>query len=97
MLAEEFLARRVPEAGRGRLGAPMAFWEGRRSVYYQSVYTQGVQALAALGPPELVDCMLRLYVARTAFRIARPSDLLEVARGIFPEADRILGQFGIRP
>ena len=92
-----FLARSVPPAGRGRAGEPMTFWEGRRSDYYRSVYVQTAQALAALGPPDAVDCVLRLYVARTAYRIARPSHFVEAAQAVFPGAAGTLARFGIRP
>ena len=87
----------IPAAGRGRVGEPMTFWERQRAAYFRSVYVQGAQALAALGDPEAVDCALRLYVARTAFRIARPRDLVEAARAVFPGAAETLAGFGIRP
>jgi len=87
----------VPVEGRGRVGEPMAFWERRQAAYYRSVYVQGAQALAALGDPEAVDCALRLYVARTAYRIARPRDLVQAARVVFPDAQATLAAFGIRP
>ena len=91
-----YLSRPVPAAGRGRAGEPMAFWEGRQGAYYRSVYVQPVQALAALGPAELVDCALRLYVAHTAYRIARPRDLVEALSAVFPDAPATLARFGIR-
>ena len=86
----------VPAAGKGRLGEPMTFWDARRSVYYRSVYVQGAQALAALGDPDRVDCALRLYVARTAFRIARPGDLVEALGAVFPGAAGSLAAYGVR-
>ena len=91
-----FLARRIPPAGRGRLGEPMTYWEPRPEAYYRSVYVQGVQALAALGQPDLVDCALRLYVARAAYRIARPRHLVDAARTVFPGAAETLARFGVR-
>lgn len=93
----EFQGRPVPAAGRGRLGEPMTFWESRQSSYYRSVYVQGAQALAALGAPDLVDCALRLYVARNAYRVARPADLVAAAHAVFPDAPAVLARFGIRP
>ncbi|MDQ1437880.1 MAG: hypothetical protein QOK43_1509 [Acidimicrobiaceae bacterium] len=90
-----FVGLAVPVAGKGHAGEPMAFWESRQSAYYRSVYVQPVQALAALGPPELVDCALRLYVARNAYRIARPVDLLEALKVVFPNAPATLARYGI--
>ena len=92
-----FMSREIPAAGRGRLGEPMTFWESRQSVYYRSVYVQGAQALGALGDAELVDCALRLYVARNAHRVARPADLLDAARAVFPNAAETFARFGVRP
>lgn len=91
-----YLSRPIPPAGQGRAGEPMAFWESRRDAYYRSVYVQPVQALAALGPADLVDCALRLYVARTAYRIARARDLMEALTAVFPDARAKLARFGIR-
>jgi len=87
----------IPAAGRGHLGEAMTYWESRRSAYYRSVYVQGAQALAALGDPGLVDCALRVYVARNAYRVARPGDLLDAARAVFPDAAEVLARYGIRP
>ncbi|MDQ3570485.1 MAG: hypothetical protein M3396_07670 [Actinomycetota bacterium] len=92
----DFLAKAVPTEGRGRAGEAMTFWEGRQGAYYRSVYVQPVQALAALGPPDRVDCVLRLYVAGTAYRVARPRDLIEAASAVFPGAAATLARFGIR-
>jgi hypothetical protein len=86
----------IPPEGRGRVGEPMTYWEGRQGAYFRSVYVQGAQALAALGDPDRVDCALRLYVARSAFRIARPPDLVAAARAVFPDAAATLAPFGIR-
>lgn len=91
-----FRARSIPAAGQGRAGEPMTFWESRRSAYYRSVYVQGAQALAALGDADLVDCVLRLYVARTAHRVARPADLITAATAVFPDAEATLARYGIR-
>ncbi|HUP71201.1 MAG TPA: hypothetical protein VM142_15515 [Acidimicrobiales bacterium] len=92
-----FRSRSIPAAGRNRVGEPMTFWESRRSVYYRSVYVQGAQAVAALGAPDLVDCALRVYVARNAYRVARPADLVEAARAVFPNAADVLAGYGVRP
>ena len=88
-----FLAMAVPADARGRAGAPMTYWDGRAS-YYAGVYVQGLQALAALGDPDRVDCALRIYVARNAYRIARPDDLVRALEAVFPNARAILARFG---
>lgn len=54
-------------------------------------------ALAALGDPDLVDCGLRLYVARSSFGIARPADLVEALTGAFPGAEATLRRSGALP
>jgi aminopeptidase N len=84
----------ISRAVRGRLGAPMTFWERHESDYYEGVYAQGVRALHALGPPRLVDCGLRLYVARNAYGIARPDDLARALGEVLPGARRSLEGFG---
>ena len=87
----------VPAVGRSRVGEPMTFWDAHPDAYYRSVYVQGAQALAALGPPDLVDCALRLYAAVNAHRIARPADLVAAAAAVFPDAEATLARFGVRP
>src|SRR5207248_924811 len=67
----------IPADARGRAGAPMTYWEAHQSSYYRGVYVQGAQAMASLGPVDRVDCALRVYVARNAYRIARPRDLID--------------------
>ena len=91
---EEVVDRSIPVAGRHRLGEPMTYWEDHQHAYYRSVYVQGAQALAALGDPEAVDCALRIYAASAAFAIARPGDLLEALRQVFPHAGTTLSGFG---
>ena len=91
-----FTARSIPAAGRNRVGEPMTFWDPRQSAYYRSVYVQGAQALAALGSPDLVDCALHHYVARHAYRVARPADLVAALRTVFPDAAATLARFGVR-
>ena len=71
-----FVAKAMPADGKGKAGEPMTYWEPRSASYYRSVYVQGVQALAALGPPDLVDCALRQLVARQAYRVARNADVI---------------------
>lgn len=89
-------ATSIPAGGQGRTGEPMSFWESRQSIYYRSVYVQGAQAIAALGDADLVDCALRVYVARNAYRVARPVDLVAAAAAVFPDAAATMARFGIR-
>jgi peptidase M1-like protein len=79
-----------------RVGSSMAYWDRRPNAYQPGVYVRGVQALAALGRPGLVDCALRLYAASRAFAIATPGDLLDALAAVFPDAERKLRPFGIR-
>jgi hypothetical protein len=91
-----FVSRSIPAAARGHAGAPMAFWDaGRGSSYYRGVYVQGTQALAALGPPDAVDCALRHLVARHAHAIATTRDVIDSLRLVFPDADAVLARYGI--
>lgn len=90
-----FVSRVIPADGKGKAGLPMAYWEPRQNSYYRSVYVQPVQALNALGPAERVDCALRLYAARFAYRIARPKDLLDTLAAVFPNAPQVLAPYGL--
>jgi hypothetical protein len=93
---EDYRARTIPAAIRGRTTAPMAYWD-LRDDFYLGAYVQGAQALAALGDPELVDCALRLFAAQNAYRIAKAADFLAAATAVFPDAATVLGGYGIRP
>jgi hypothetical protein len=77
------------------VGAPMSYWTGKARRYFTEVYAGGVLALRSLGPPALVDCALRTYVARNAYRIARPADLLDALNAVIPGAEAKLRRFGI--
>ena len=94
---ESFVSRSVPVDGRGQLGRPMTYWSAHPSSYYTSVYVQAVQALAALGPVDLVDCTLAAYVNAHAFRVARPADLISALTAVFPKAPATLARFGASP
>ena len=89
------VSRDIPADAEGRAGEPMAYWEGRQRSYYRGVYVQPAAGLAALGPPELVDCALRLYAAGNAWRIAAPGDLLDALAVVFPDAEARLASIGI--
>jgi aminopeptidase N len=87
----------VPQQARGRLGQPMTFWDRQpASLYFPGVYAQGAKALLALGGPSVADCVLRVYVARDGYRIARPADLVAAAATVVPRAPAIFASFGIR-
>jgi hypothetical protein len=89
-------ARGVP-AGVGRhVGAPMSYWDKRGSWYFYGVYGEGVKALHSLGNDAAVDCALRRYVARRAYSIAQPGDLLDELNRVIPGAERRLRAWGIR-
>ena len=83
--------RRMPH----HVGAPMTFWAGKGRRYYREVYSGGLTALLSLGSPSKVDCALKLYVARDAYRIAQPGDLLDALNRVIPGAERRLRAFGI--
>lgn len=91
-----FVSRAVPPAVRGRVGEPMTFWDPRSSAYYLGVYVQGVQAMAALGDADLVDCALRVFVAQNAYRVAGPADFVAAMAAVFPDAAAKLASWGIR-
>ncbi len=78
------------------VGAPMSYWTGKERQYFTEVYGGGVLALRSLGRPALVDCALRAYAARNAYRIARPADLLDALNAVIPGAEAKLRRFGIR-
>lgn len=87
----------VPEAVRNQLGQPMLFWDAFSiPTFIAGAYNQGVQALASLGDPEVVDCALRLYALRNAYGIAAPADLLVALEEFFPEARQKLEAYGAR-
>jgi hypothetical protein len=93
----ELSARDIPRPARGRAGEPMTYWETHRDSYYRGTYVQPVQALAALGDPDRVDCALRLFLAANAFGVARPGDVLAALTQVFPDAEATLAGAGIVP
>jgi hypothetical protein len=90
-------AASIPPGAAGRLGEPLPYWASNHSLYNAGVYIQGAKALASLGDLDLVDCALRIYVARNAYRIARPADLIAALSAVFPQAPQTLAAFGVRP
>lgn len=91
------LTERIPADVAGRAGAPMTFWEQHEANYYPGVYVQPGAAMARLGSVDQVDCALRQYVARNAFRIARPADLFAALATVFPDAADRLAPYGLHP
>lgn len=87
--------RDIPADAEGRAGEPMTYWEGRQGSYYRGVYVQPAAALAELGPPELVDCALAVYVAANAWALADPSDAIDALAVVLPDAEAHLAGFGI--
>jgi hypothetical protein len=88
---------RVEPPGIGRhVGAPMTFWDRHPGWYFYGVYGEGVKALQSLGDDAAVDCALRAYVARRAYSIAQPGDLLDELNRVIPGAEARLRAWGIR-
>jgi Peptidase family M1 domain len=90
-----FLTKDIPADGRNRLGAPMTYWDKHRSSYYRSVYVQTVHALNALGDPARTDCVLARYVARYAYGIATPRNLIETLDENIPGAQTTFSDYGV--
>jgi Peptidase family M1 domain len=77
------------------VGAPVSFFGTNTVEYFRQVYGGGVAALASLRADAKVDCALKLYAARAAFRIAQPRDLLDALDRVIPGASDRLRRFGI--
>jgi hypothetical protein len=91
------LAAPIPPAVRNRIGEPMSFWDRLPfDTIWPGLYVQPVQALATLGESEAVDCALRAYVVRNAYRTALPRDLLTALTAFFPDAEANLRTWGAR-
>jgi hypothetical protein len=85
------LGTSVPPDVRNRLGEPVAFFDrlGFEKLRL-GVYVQSVQALASLGDPRAVDCAVRSFVVRNAYRVATPRDVLDALEDTFPDAEPVL-------
>jgi hypothetical protein len=90
-------AQSIPADAAGRVGDPMSYWDQHESSYFAGVYVQGAVAVARLGSVDQVDCALRQYVARHAFRIATPADLVDALTTVFPDAADRLAPYGLHP
>jgi len=87
----------IPPDVRNRLGEPVGFFDGLGFEKLRlGVYVQSVQALASLGGPEAVDCAIRSFVARNAYRVATPRDVLDALDDTFPDAESKLRARGAR-
>lgn len=87
----------IPPEVANRIGEPMSFWETldyRR--FFLGAYLQPYRALLSLGPRPHVDCALRAYVLRNAYRVVEPRDLLEALQALFPDAEQKLEAYGAR-
>ncbi|HEY3183041.1 MAG TPA: hypothetical protein VGJ77_09415 [Gaiellaceae bacterium] len=85
----------IPPTVRGKLTAPMSYWDQDPTEFFAGVYAQGYEAFASLGPPDDTDCALRLYVARNAFGIATVQSLVNaLADRLPPEALKRLAAYG---
>jgi len=85
----------LPPGAAKHVGAPMSYWNHHGRWYFFGVYDEGVRALSSLGDPRTVDCALRNYVARRAYSIAQPGDLLDELDRVIPGAARRLRTWGI--
>jgi hypothetical protein len=73
----------------------MSYWDRHGPWYFYGVYAAGLHALRSLGDDAAVDCALRQYVARRAYSIAQPGDLLDELNRVIPGAERRLRAWGI--
>jgi hypothetical protein len=87
---------RAPRALLRRTGAPMTYWDRLPYRDYQvAVYVDGGRAVRSLGPPRLVDCALRAYVAREAYGIATQASLVRSLATVIPSAAARLRRYGL--
>jgi hypothetical protein len=86
----------VPPRLVARTGAPMTFWDRLPYTAYQlAVYIDGARAVRSLGPQRLVDCALRVYVARNAYGIATQAGLVRSLAAVIPAAPAHLRRYGL--
>ncbi len=82
------LSTPIPRAVRNRIGEPMSVWDSYDfETIRTGLYVQSVQALAELGDAATVNCALRQFVVRNAYRTALPRDLLASLVEVFPDAE----------
>jgi hypothetical protein len=86
---------RIPDTVRGKLTAPMTYWDQVPREFFPGVYAQGWEAFASLGDADQTDCALKLYVARNAFGIATTQKLVDsLAERLPPDALQRLASYG---
>ena len=85
----------IPDSVRGKLTAPMTYWDQVPRDYFAGVYAQGYEAFASLGDHERTDCALKLYVARNAYGVATVPELVNaLADRLPPDALSRLASYG---
>jgi hypothetical protein len=95
-MGRPFAGALVPPQLVPRTGEPMTYWDRLPYTDYQlAVYVDGARAVRSLGPPRLVDCALRAYVARNAYGIATQTGLVRSLRTVIPSAPARLRRFGL--
>lgn len=85
----------LPSGARRHVGSPLTYWTRFPRAYFWGVYEEGANALRSLGDDDAVDCALRHYVARRAYSIAQPRDLLDELNRFIPGAAGRLHAWGI--
>jgi hypothetical protein len=90
-----FLNLQIPDDARNLIGEPMTYWQHHEGSYFEGVYAQSVQALNELGSTSKLDCALREYLRRFAYRIAEPDDLVQILQDEFPAAQETLERYGV--
>ena len=93
--SQEPPARRVRPSARRHVGSPMSYWDRQGPAYFYGVYREGLNALRSLGHDDAVDCAVRRYVARRAYSLAQPGDLLDELNRVIPGAEGRLRAWGI--
>jgi hypothetical protein len=88
-------ATTIPADARGHAGESTRFYDDKTFSYYRGVYVQPVQALAALGPAAVVDCVLAAWVDEQAHAIATPESLRAALTRTFPNARQVLAPYGL--
>jgi len=77
------------------MGAPMSYWHHNRGAYFAGVYAQPVQVLQSFVSQAKVECALRRYVARNAYRIATDADAVAAFSTEFPDARAVFAHAGV--
>ncbi len=81
----QIAATPIPDSVRGKLTAPMTYWDTVPGDYFAGVYAQGYEAFASLGDGARTDCALKLYVARNAYGVATVQELVDALAMRLPD------------